>query len=357
MNRANILIIAPYLPDDLVGGIATWTSDFVSFLRTQELDFDVLNNTPKKQNNKSGKTKRFSFSKIIFNFKIKKVLKDKIKGKHFDLVHINSSCSPLGIYRDYQLMKICKKKHIPIILHCHCNIEDQIKSHRFGLHYLKAALNYADAIFVLNKHSWSYVSSLSTNKAFVIPNFISKLNILESREINKTLTNICFVGHLLKDKGVNDLILAAASYPNIMFNFVGEVTNEVKLPTNKQENVRFLGSLPRKQVFTVLDSSDVFILPSKTEGFSIALLEAMSRGLPVITTDVGANKEMIEEKGGFLVRFNDVPGLVSKIESMSSFALRDQMSKWNIAKVAENYTIETVAKSIITIYSSIINPK
>jgi glycosyltransferase involved in cell wall biosynthesis len=64
--------------------------------------------------------------------------------------------------------------------------------------------------------------------------------------------------------------------------------------------VRFLGEV--RDVAEVLGRASMFVLPSKTEGISLTLLEAMSRGLPVIATRVGGTIEVIEEgKSGLMV--------------------------------------------------------
>lgn len=59
--------------------------------------------------------------------------------------------------------------------------------------------------------------------------------------------------------------------------------------------------------------ADIFILPSRIEGFSLALLEAMSRGLPCIATDAGGNREALEEGAGQVYAVGDVPGLAGAL--------------------------------------------
>ena len=51
-----------------------------------------------------------------------------LKINQADVAHINSSCGSLGIIRDYLIIKVIKRKKIPIVLHLHCNAADQLKS-------------------------------------------------------------------------------------------------------------------------------------------------------------------------------------------------------------------------------------
>lgn len=64
---------------------------------------------------------------------------------------------------------------------------------------------------------------------------------------------------------------------------------------NVSQQVKFVGSLPHEKVLSWLDSIDIYIQPSKSEGLPRALIEAMSRGLPAIGSNVGGIPELLEE--------------------------------------------------------------
>lgn len=81
----------------------------------------------------------------------------------------------------------------------------------------------------------------------------------------------------------------------------------------------------------------------------------MARGLPVITTDVGANKDMIEDNGGVIVPINDPNAIDVAIERLSDKNIREQMSKFNVAKVERNYTIDIVMQRLTDLYKLIIS--
>lgn len=74
--------------------------------------------------------------------------------------------------------------------------------------------------------------------------------------------------------------------------------------------VRFLGRCSRQELLETIASADVFVLNTAYEGFSHQLLEVMACGVPVVTTAVGGNGELIvHEKSGFLVPFDDAHAL------------------------------------------------
>ena len=129
------------------------------------------------------------------------------------------------------------------------------------------------------------------------------------------------VGSLYPVKG-HEYLLAAIpqvlrSYPHTTFLIVGR--GELDLPLKEKVNryglknrVRFLGL--RDDVPALLSLMDIFVLPSLSEGLSIALLEAMAAGKPVIATDVGGNAEVVVDgETGFLVPPRDSDGLAGKI--------------------------------------------
>ena len=115
-----------------------------------------------------------------------------------------------------------------------------------------------------------------------------------------------------------------------------------------------MGRLEAVDVYRQLDEADVFIFPSLTEGFSNALLEAMARGVPVIATDVGANKDMIEERGGVIVPVHDVEAMKAALYDMEPKEKRKKMSEWNINKVKKYYEYNKVLQELMHIYEEII---
>jgi glycosyltransferase involved in cell wall biosynthesis len=132
-----------------------------------------------------------------------------------------------------------------------------------------------------------------------------------------------FVGWLEKSKGIPELIEAVSILSPIANRFrlllIGSGSMEVAVADSvaklTHQNVEVMGWIEQSKVAGLLRQSHVFILPSHSEGFPNALLEAMANGLPAIVTRVGAIPDSIEhEVNGIFVEINDPVAIASAME-------------------------------------------
>ena len=87
----------------------------------------------------------------------------------------------------------------------------------------------------------------------------------------------------------------------------------------------FLGKMPHHEVFKWLDSIDVYVHPSDTEGLPRSLIEAMSRGLPCLGSAVGGIPELLEHD--FLFRKGNVNEIVALLKGLSHSTLEKQANR------------------------------
>ena len=101
--------------------------------------------------------------------------------------------------------------------------------------------------------------------------------------------------------------------------------------------VRLLGRLAKSELTYWLAAADAFVLNSGYEGFSHQLLEAMQMGIPVISTRIGGNTELIEEGvSGLLVPYNDKAALSEAITRLYKDAtLRSRIGEAGKSRAAE----------------------
>jgi len=137
------------------------------------------------------------------------------------------------------------------------------------------------------------------------------------------------VGGLVERKGMHRVIDCLPAlidrYPNLHYLIVGggspEGDNRADLDAQVKrlglaDRVRFLGNLPPDELKTPLSASDVFVLATRNEGWANVFLEAMACGLPVVTTDVGGNAEVVcRPELGTIVPFGDAAALQQALDS------------------------------------------
>lgn len=117
-----------------------------------------------------------------------------------------------------------------------------------------------------------------------------------------------------------------------------------------ERKVFLVGSKNHAELAVYLAAADIFILNTGYEGFSHQILEAMAAGVPIITTAVGGNKEVIEQsENGFMIKYNDEFNLVEAIKGLWEMEdLREKFIKEGL-KTAKKYTMEKMYSETIKI--------
>lgn len=348
MEKMNILMLAPLPPPS--GGIASWTVRYREYCKTHGIGLSIINIAMTGERTSSETMKKNIVTEIKRAYRIIRDFRRELKRKP-DVVHINSSCSPTGILRD-AICAYMVYNQVPIVLHCHCNIEDQITGKHISMTVLHYLIHKSNQVIVLNKFSQKYVDAVKKGRTIIIPNFVSRDMVIERHDINKSIGTVVYVGHMERAKGIVQITEAARLSPGIKFILVGAISENIS-KINMPPNVQCIGGVALADVRKYLEMADVFLFPSVSEGFSNALLEAMAVGLPIIASNVGANADMIENKGGIILKENTGSEIYEALNYMQDYRIRKAMSEWNIKKVMDSYIAEKVMGSYMNLYAQI----
>ena len=144
-----------------------------------------------------------------------------------------------------------------------------------------------------------------------------------------------------------------------MFLLVGrdsgtlEATRELVRERGIEGSVRFLGS--RTDVPDLLRASDLFVHPSREEGFSNAVLEAMAAGLPVVAFDVGGNAEAVAHgETGLLAPARDSGALAAAMtELLGDAGRRRAMGEAGRRRAAESFSMDRMVAEMEAMYESL----
>lgn len=164
-------------------------------------------------------------------------------------------------------------------------------------------------------------------------------------------------------KGLKYLIEAVSAlvpkYPHIFLRIMGEGNEKealLKLVAERklEEQVQFIGRIPREDVIPYYQEASVFVLPSLNEGMSNAMLEALAAGLPIVATQTGGTDELVKDgENGFVVRMKDSVDLAEKIEKLlQNKDLCEKMGEksrlW-----AQKQSWEEVSRQYVVLYNNV----
>jgi len=158
------------------------------------------------------------------------------------------------------------------------------------------------------------------NNVTVIPYGFPKVidKILIKEKADKPL-KLLFVGGLTQRKGIAEVFEAANYFgKHIELTLIGRKTsNECKELDNNLKKHSWIPSLPHHEILEQMQQHDLLLFPSLFEGFGLVISEAMSQGMPVITTNHTAGKDFIENgKNGWLVEPGNFNSIVQIIENI-----------------------------------------
>ena len=169
------------------------------------------------------------------------------------------------------------------------------------------------------------------------------------------------VGSLLPIKNHKLLISALASIPiprnewQLIIIGNGKEKNNLQAQINEnglQNNIHLLGAKSKQEIAELLNRSHVFALPSISENFSVAVLEALACGLPVVASICGGIKECIDEKNGLLFKVNNLEELSQCLKCMF-----DHYGEYNRKAIADNciarFSSEVIAKQLTKIFEEV----
>jgi glycosyltransferase involved in cell wall biosynthesis len=169
-----------------------------------------------------------------------------------------------------------------------------------------------------------------------------------------------YVGRLAAEKNLDALLdahsAALAVEPRVRLVLVGDGPLRAELETAAADpalagTVLLTGS--RDDVGAILDGLDLVVVPSHHEGFSLATVEAMLHGLPVVATAAGGPRELVDDGAtGLLVPPRDVGALAAAVVRLvEDPALRARFGAAGLAKASERYTVEAMTRGYVELFT------
>lgn len=296
--------------------------------------------------------------KYIFNYgPNKKEIKESLKKiKIITLIKEVYKALKMLYTKYIGLKKIIKKLNTDILISSRIEFSKQVKrddiitiaqehsyiDDRKYIRKVKKSFNYIKYLVVMtNGAKTKYDEWLKHKKikpeVVVIPNMIKENKEGKLSSLNNN--QIISIGRLEPVKDFYTLILVFSilikRYPKLILEIIGEGSQRVEIEElikkcNLQKNVILTGKLKEEEINKELLKSDIFILTSKSESFSLVLCEAMNYGLPCVAFDVDVGPREIIQNGinGFLIEDRNLDIMIEKVEKLlENKELREKMGE------------------------------
>lgn len=202
--------------------------------------------------------------------------------------------------------------------------------------------------------------------SYVIHNLVNNIFFDSVRKVERT-NSFSFVstGSLVYGKGF-DLLIEAFSLINrrnkdIHLVIIGDGVERQNLQKQidnlkLSHNIHLVGKKTKGEIVQILSDSSVFILPSRSENFSVSILEGLAVGLPVIATLCGGVKECINEKNGLLVPVENVPALADAMKKMY-----DTLGEYDSQEIAQDcynrFSPSVISDKLVDVFQKAVEKK
>ena len=268
---------------------------------------------------------------------------------------------PNGVIYNPQLDSLCKScfnKKIPLpSIKYKCNYNSIMKSlYIAALNMyanMKGIISYIDRFIVMTENGKNILieAGINSDRIVIKPHFI--ISPFKQKKTGRK-GNYLFIGRVDRLKGI-DIMLHAAKKTGIKLNIIGDGPDMNKYKHFNSNDIIFHGNMGRDGIYNMLEQTDYLIMPSlMNETFGLTIIEAMSMGVPVIGTNIGSRKELIDRNRGFLAN-PDIESLCSAIDESRKISDNQYMELSEHAyKFSLRFNEKDINEEVLSIYRNLL---
>ena len=283
---------------------------------------------------------------------------------NFQIIHAHTS------YLDGTAgRKLAKKYHVPLVITEHMGPFKLLTETFLRKRKTQLAINAAQKLIAVSNTLLRDICSEADVKqpenTCVLPNLVNTHLFCVAPEVSKkcdTKIHMLWVGHFVEVKRVDRLLQALAiavkKEPRLCLRLLGNGALQdefVRMVArlSLENHVDFLGWSNQNDLVKHYQASDFLVVSSETETFSVVTIEAMSCGLPILTTNCGGPSEIVNDASIGLVVEQSAQALAQGMLDMISHD--DKFDAKRIRQIAEQrYAAHVVASNIINTYQSVL---
>lgn len=374
-SKPKALFIGPYPPP--YSGPETAMKTFLESDLTDRFDIAFLNTNVRTSNEQKGKIDA-TIVKAFYLFVsrlIRVILREKPKVAYYFV-----TATRIGwLGRDIWCILICRMLGVPLVVHMRAghfkrNFNAMSSAEKAVIRF--ACRRVARALVQAERLRNQFEGLVPDERVHFLYNAVDTEKYHNPEPEKFEEFTVFFMGHLSHAKGYCDILKAipklAEKYPKLRILFAG---NKLKAERNVffneatgekisfedpdacwQEHIagkyeahyEYLGTVNDAEKIEIFKLCNFFLLPSYSEGFSMAILEAVSMAKPVLCTPVGALGEIVHEgENGLLVVPGNVDELTEKMDALlSDTELRNAMARRNHAYAREVFDVAHVSSRL-----------
>ena len=285
-----------------------------------------------------------------------------------DVLHLCTSAG-FGLFRDLVLLRKAKRYGIKTVVHFHFGrIPELQNQNNWEWKLICKVVRLCDTAVVMNRPSEKTLLASGFTNVKYLPNPLA-MNVLKKIEeirdsYKRVPRRLLYAGHVIKTKGVYELVEACSQIPNIELRIVGKCLPDVELDlktiaskNNDGTWMNIVGEVDHDTVLAELLQADMFVFPSYTEGFPNVILEAMGCGCPIVSSDVGAIPEMLDIDGtpcGVCFKPKSVDQLLAAMkEILDNDIVKATLSESAFKRLNLEYVMPKVWSRLVAIWNNV----
>jgi glycosyltransferase involved in cell wall biosynthesis len=346
----HICLIAPVPPPK--GGIAQWVVLVRRYAKMRnDIDIDTINTSPSWR-----AIDDMAIWKRVIGGGVQ-LVRDYFRfvlmlWKRPDVIHLTTS-GQLATLRDIAILATSRFIGVPTVYHIHFGrIPEIVLNNTNEWKLLSLAIRMASAVIAIDPVTSDTIARIFPNVLLKrIPNGID-LNLLPLALPVYHIKTLIYLGWTIPTKGMAELCQAWSelSLPEWRCLIVGpgsELYRQELRDLYHSDNLEFITEQSHEDAMLLLAGSDVFVLPSYTEGFPNVIIEAMALGKSIVSTNVGAIPEMLSDGCGVTVPPHDVNALSMALYNVcSDEELRLTMGRRAYYKSHTEYSMDKVIEQL-----------
>ncbi|TYL37233.1 hypothetical protein CV102_18130 [Natronococcus pandeyae] len=280
-----------------------------------------------------------------------------------DIVHINTSSS-WGFYRNsFYVLFSYYVWECPVVIYTRGSGFDEFirPNNRFDYYFKYLVLNSSDKILTLTDVQKKATEQYVSCKKAQVHRQCTEVEKY-SPTYNQDQVHVLFLSNFHKRKGVSETVDAidnllqssSTNSVNLEISFAGDgkYKSEIIELSQRHDCVEYHGFVTGEEKISLINNSTIFLLPTYSEGFPSAIIEAMAGGNAIITTDVsGIPEVIIDGKNGMIIEPRNSEDILEALEHLITSPDNVlEMAKRNRKDAVSNHDWETMTQSLLGLY-------